>query len=211
MKTTLRLLSALITALLFATGTFAQTAEEILAKVDAQVNQPTDEGFFMVMEMKIPLIGTVGTDVYSRGDKVRMEINKDGKRSVTYIDGETHWDYDSSTNTVTIKTVKKDQPSEAKENMEMLKGVADGYTPKIQKETSDAWYIRCTKNKNNADKNDPKRMDLVVLKPDYRLKSVSANASILTITMRDFTYGIPESKVTFSADEFPGATIVDER
>lgn len=211
MKQTFNFFVAAIAAIFLTVGSFAQTAQEIIDKVDAQMNRPTDDGLYMVMEMKFPIIGAVASQIHSRGDKTRMEISKDGKRSVTYMDGKTHWDYDSEKNTVTIKTVKSESSSDAEDNVKMLKGIADGYTPKIQKETAEAWYIRCTKNRDNAKKDDPKRMDLVVLKPDFRLKSVSASVSIVTVTMRDFEFGVPESKVTFSADEFPGATIVDER
>ena len=211
MEKVFRIIVAVFSAVLLSTGAFAQTAEEILAKVDAQTNRPADEGSYFVMEMKIPLLGTFSSDVYTRGEKIRMEVNDAGKRSISFIDGETHWDYDPAKNEIVIKTVPKDKPSNAQENMQMIKGFGNGYTPSIRKETDDAWYIRCTKDRDNPDKDAPKRMDLVVLKPDCRLQSVSASASIVTITMRDFDFGVPESKVTFDAAEFPGATIVDNR
>ena len=102
----LKCLTGILAALLFTTGAFAQTAEEIVARAETQMNQPTDDGYYMVMEMKIPLIGTFGTQAYTRGDKMRLEMNKDGKQVITYIDGETEWEYDSSKNEVTIKTAK---------------------------------------------------------------------------------------------------------
>ena len=207
----LKCLTGILAALLFTTGAFAQTAEEIIARAETQMNQPTDDGYYMVMEMKIPLIGTLGTQAYTRGDKMRLEMNKDGKQDVTYIDGETEWEYDSSKNEVTIKTAKKNKSNDTQENMKMLKGFSNGYKPVIRKETADAWYIRCTKTRENTNKDDPNKIDLIISKADYSLLSMSATVSLITITMRDFAYGVPESRVTFNPDEFPGATIVDTR
>lgn len=212
MKTSFKRIFCFLPALILAWGAYAQTAEEILDRVNVQMNGSAEDGLYMVMDMKLPLLGTYSAAAYSLGDKMRIEMNRDGKRSVSYIDGQTRWEYESEKNTVTIKTVVKDSTASSPENnLEMLRGITDGYRAQIRKETDEAWYIRCTKTRDNKDKNDPRHMDLVVLKPDCRLKSMTAKASFITITMRDFATGVPESKVTFDSAEFPGAAIIDTR
>jgi len=66
---------ALITGLAIGFAAFAQSAEEILARME-KVMEPSSqsEAIAMTMEMKIPILGTMGTRVFTYGDKSKMVI-----------------------------------------------------------------------------------------------------------------------------------------
>ena len=57
----------------------------------------------------------------------------------------------------------------------------------------------------------PKKMTLIVAKGTYMPVSLSASVSLMTITMRDLSYGVTEKQVTFNPEDYPNATIVDKR
>ena len=110
----------------------AQTAQEIVDKMDevmADVNP--DDGMTMVMEMKMPIIGTVATHVLSLGDKMRMDIGKGKDLLITWEDAFTEWTYDAEKNQITIKNRAADATSEADENMKMFDGITAGYDVSI--------------------------------------------------------------------------------
>ena len=93
---------ALLTAFVLAVAAYAQTAEEIIAKMDEAMSQVSEEnGFRMTMDMKIPILGTMSTNAWTRGDKMRMEAKMMGKQLITWQDGETEWTYDADENTRT--------------------------------------------------------------------------------------------------------------
>lgn len=191
----------------------AQTAQEIVDKMDqvmADVNP--DDGMTMVMEMKMPIIGTVATHVLSLGDKMRMDIGKGKDVLITWEDAFTEWTYDAEKNQITIKNRAADATSEADENMKMFDGITAGYDVSIRKETPTEWHIRCKKNRNNKEKDDPKTMDLVVEKGTYMPLSLSAKVSMVTVTMRNLAFGtVTEKDVTFDPAAYPTAKVVDER
>ena len=191
----------------------AQTAQEIVDKMDqimADVNP--DDGMTMVMEMKMPIIGTVATHVLSLGDKMRMDIGKGKDVLITWEDAFTEWTYDAEKNQITIKNRAADATSEADENMKMFDGITAGYDVSIRKETPTEWHIRCKKNRNNKEKDDPKTMDLVVEKGTYKPLSLSAKVSMVTVTMRNLAFGtVTEKDVTFDPAAYPTAKVVDER
>ena len=87
---------ALLTACVLAVAAYAQTAEEIIAKMDAAMEQvEAANGFRMTMDLKIPILGTMSTNAWSRGDKMRLEAKMMGKQLITWQDGETEWTYDA--------------------------------------------------------------------------------------------------------------------
>ncbi len=191
----------------------AQTAQEIVDKMDqVMANVDADDGMSMVMEMKMPIIGTIATHVLSLGGKMRMDIAKGQDTLITWVDASTEWTYDSDKNQVTIKNRTADAPSKADENMKMFDGITAGYDVSIRKETPAEWHIRCRKNRDNKEKDDPKTMDLVVEKGTYMPLSLSAKVSMVTITMRNLAYGVvTEKDVTFDPASYPTAKVVDER
>ena len=203
---------ALLTALTLAVAAYAQTAEEIVAKMDAAMEQVSAEnGFRMTMDIKIPILGTMSSDAWSLGDKMRLEANMMGKKLVTWQDGQTEWTYDSSENTITIENQDKTKKSDEKENMKMFQSATEGYDVSIAKETSSAWTIKCKKNRFNTNKDDPKNMEIVIAKDTYYPMSLSAKVDLVTVTMRNLKFNVTEEEVTFNKADYPGATIIDKR
>ena len=203
---------ALLTALTLVVAAYAQTAEEIVARMDAAMEQVSAEnGFRMTMDIKIPILGTMSSDAWSLGDKMRLEAQMMGKKLVTWQDGQTEWTYDAGENTITIENQDKTKKSDEKENMEMFQSATEGYDVSIAKETSSAWTIKCKKNRFNTNKDDPKNMEIVIAKDTYYPMSLSAKVDLVTVTMRNLKFNVTEEEVTFNKADYPGATIIDKR
>ena len=195
-------------ALLTATALFAQTAEEIVARMDEVTDQFEAEGFSMIMDMKIPIVGTFSTTMYTLGDKYKASITIMGKELITWSDGKTDWEYDASKNTLTISNATS---SDAEDSMNTLNGITDGYDVKLKKETADAWHIQCTKSKTNTNKDDPKKMDLVVAKGTYLPISHTVTIDGVKVILHDFAKGVTEEEVTFDPSKYATAEIIDKR
>ena len=205
-------LLAIISFIALATTAMAQTAEEIVSRMNAEISKHNEsEGFAITMDMKIILVGTISSRSYILGDKMRIEANKDGKDFVTWSDGKTEWSYDSETNEIEIKNAKPKEKSDKDSNTKMFKDVTEGYDVRIDKETATEWHIRCKRSKSNPDKDAPKRMDLVVAKETYWPVSLTTSVTAASVTMRDISFGVTESQVTFNEKDYPGAKIVDKR
>ena len=203
---------ALLTACVLAVAAYAQTAEEIVARMDAAMEQVSAEnGFRMTMDIKIPILGTMSSDAWSLGDKMRLEANMMGKKLVTWQDGQTEWTYDSSENTITIEHQDKTKKSDEQENMKMFQSATEGYDVSIAKETAEAWTIKCRKNRFNTNKDDPKNMEIVIAKDTYYPMSLSAKVDLVTVTMHNLKFNVTEEEVTFNKADYPGATIIDKR
>ena len=205
-------LIAIISFIALATTAMAQTAEEIVSRMNAEISKHNEsEGFAITMDMKIILVGTISSRSYILGDKMRIEANKDGKDFVTWSDGKTEWSYDSETNEIEIKNAKPKEKSDKDSNTKMFKDVTEGYDVRIDKETATEWHIRCKRSKSNPDKDAPKRMDLVVAKGTYWPVSLTTSVTAASVTMRDISFGVTESQVTFNEKDYPGVKIVDKR
>ena len=203
---------ALLTACVLAVAAYAQTAEEIVARMDAAMEQVSAEnGFRMTMDLKIPILGTMSSDAWSLGDKMRLEAEMMGKKLVTWQDGQTEWTYDAGENTITIENQDKTKKSDEKENMKMFQSATEGYDVSIAKETAEAWTIKCRKNRFNTNKDDPKNMELVIAKDTYYPMSLSAKVDLVTVTMRNLKFNVTEQEVTFNKADYPGVTIIDKR
>lgn len=205
-------LFAIISFIALATTAMAQTAEEIVSRMNAEISKHNEsEGFAITMDMKIILVGTISSRSYVLGDKMRLEANKDGKDFVTWSDGKTEWSYDSETNEIEITNAKPKEKSDKDSNTKMFKDVTEGYDVRIDKETATEWHIRCKRSKSNPDKDAPKRMDLVVAKGTYWPVSLTTSVTAASVTMRDISFGVTESQVTFNEKDYPGVKIVDKR
>ena len=200
----------LLTALLAAFALSAQTAQEIVARMDQETERFTEEGVSFIMEIKMPIVGTVATDILMLGDKYKFSSNVKGKRIVYWSDGVSDWEYDTSENEIVI-TKAKPSESQAEEKVKMLKSVTEGYDVKLVKETEDAWFLRCTKSKTNTVKDDPKRMDMEISKETYLPIGHKAGTGLVTVTMRNMRVGVTEEEVTFNPADFPGVRIIDNR
>ena len=205
-------LIAIISFIALATAAMAQTAEEIVSRMEAEMSKHNEsEGFAMTMDIKMIFIGTISSRSYVLGDKMRIEANRDGKDFVTWSDGKTDWNYDSEKNEIEITNAKPREKSETEGDTKLFKGITDGYDIKIDKETATEWHIRCKRSRSNPDKDAPKRMDLVVAKETYWPVNLSTSVTAASVTMRDISFGVTEEQVTYNPKEFPNATIVDKR
>ena len=205
-------LFAIISFIALATTAMAQTAEEIVSRMNAEISKHNEsEGFAITMDMKIILVGTISSRSYILGDKMRIEANKDGKDFITWSDGKTEWSYDPEKNEIEITDAKPKEKSEAESDTKMFTGITDGYDVKIDKETPTEWHIRCKRSKSNPDKDAPKKMDLVVAKGTYWPVSLTTSVTAASVTMRDISFGVTEEQVTFNSKDYPGVTIVDKR
>lgn len=205
-------LIAIISFIALATAAMAQTAEEIVSRMEAEMSKHNEsEGFAMTMDIKMIFIGTISSRSYVLGDKMRIEANRDGKDFVTWSDGKTDWSYDPEKNEIEITNAKPKEKSETDGDTKLFKDITAGYDIKIDKETATEWHIRCKRSRSNPDKDAPKRMDLVVSKETYWPVSLNTSVTAASVTMRDISFGVTEEQVTFNPKEFPNATIVDKR
>lgn len=202
---------ALMAAGVLAVAAFAQTPREIIDRMEDVMGSLEVEGVVMTMDIKIPIVGTMSSKAWNRGDKTRIEGTIAGVRIVTFIDGDTEWEYNSKENQVRIKAHDVTKVSQEESNAKLFDAVSEGYDVSISKETATAWHLRCKKSKTNPNKDDPKTMDLVIAKGSYRPLSLTAQVSVLTVTIRDLGFDVTEKQVTFDPADFPGATIIDER
>ena len=205
-------LIAIISFIALATAAMAQTAEEIVSRMEAEMSKHNEsEGFAMTMDIKMIFIGTISSCSYVLGDKMRIEANRDGKDFVTWSDGKTDWSYDPEKNEIEITNAKPKEKSETGGDTKLFKDITAGYDIKIDKETATEWHIRCKRSRSNPDNDAPKRMDLVVAKETYWPVSLSTSVTAASVTMRDISFGVTEEQVTYNPKEFPNATIVDKR
>ena len=187
----------------------AQTPQEIISRMETEMEKHEKEGIIMTVDAKISILGTVTTKTYSLGDKMRSEGKMMGIEIITWTDGNTEWSYNSKTNEVKIST--QEESSETEGDAEMFSDITDGYDVTIDKETDKAWYLLCKKSKSNKDKDDPKKIELAIAKKTYMPISLKTKMSGVTITMRDISFGVTEKQVTFDAKNYPGVKIVDKR
>lgn len=187
----------------------AQTPQEIISRMETEMEKHEKEGIVMTVDAKISILGTVTTKTYSLGDKMRSEGKMMGIEIITWTDGNTEWSYNSKTNEVKIST--QEESSETEGDAEMFNDITDGYDVTIDKETDKAWYLLCKKSKSNKDKDDPKKIELAIAKKTYMPISLKTKMSGVTITMRDISFGVTEKQVTFDAKNYPGVKIVDKR
>ena len=199
-----------VAALFAVTALFAQTNEEILARMDAELATLDSNGFSMIMELKIPILGSYSTNMYTRGNKTKALVDVKGEKTILWSDSVTNWEYDVNKNELTITNAKSTKSS-SDDSMSALKGVTDGYDVKLKKEDDSVWYFICTKSKTNTNKDDPKKMDLAVSKTTYLPVRTSITQHGVTVTFRDFAKGVDEADVTFDPSLYPNATIVDKR
>lgn len=205
-------LIAIIGFIVMATAAMAQTAEEIVSRMDAELAKHNDaEGVAITMDIKMIIVGTVSSRSYILGDKIRVEADIKDNRMVTWKDEKTQWTYESESNQIEITDAKPNEKSETEGDAKMFNGITEGYDVSISKETPTEWHIRCKRSKSNPDKDAPKKMDLVVAKDTYWPVSLTTSLTGVTVTMRELSYGVTEDQVTFNPKEFPTATIVDKR
>ena len=200
-----------ILALFAAVAALAQTPQEIVARMDDVMKEHEKEGVSLVIEVKMPIVGSMVSRSFTLGDKARVEADLMGVAMVTWTDGKSQWVYDSDKNQVEIKDWTVSDKSSTDGDAAMFSGIIEGYEIILKDETDDAWYLLCRKLRSNRDKDAPKSMDLVVAKGSYYPVSLRATVSGVTLTMRDIAFGVSESLVTFNPSDYPGVKILDNR
>ena len=200
-----------LAALLIAGSTFAQTAQEIVDRMEAEMEKHENDGIIMTVDAKLPVVGTMTTKTYTLGDRLRVEGEMLGVKIITWSDGQTEWTYNSKSNTVEIVREKESTKDSSDGDAEMFLGITDGYDVSIEKETADAWHILCKKSKTNTDKDAPKTINLAVSKKNFYPISLKTKMSGVGLTLRDISFGVAESQVTFNPKDFPGVKIEDKR
>ncbi len=198
-----------LSALLWGIAAFAQTPQEIIARMDAEIGKREHEGIVMSADSKIPILGSVTVKTYTLGNKMRAETTIKGIKVITWTDDTTSWEYDSKKNEITIK--KEIATVDAEDDMGMFAGITEGYDITQQSETADAWHFLCKKSKSNTEKDAPKSMDLVVAKGNYLPISLSFKMSGISMTLRNIAFGVTEKQVTFNPADYPDAKIIDKR
>ena len=201
---------AIFAALAVAISASAQTAEEILTRMEQIFDKHGTDSLCMIMDMKIPILGTMTTRAWTLGNKTRIDAKVMGKQMITWSDGTTEWTYNEAKNELEIAD-DKGKTSEDSGDAEMFTGVADGYDVSIKKETADSWTIQCKKSKSNTNKDDPKSMEVVVAKGTYYPISLSAKMSGVKVTMREISFDVTEEQVTFYPEKYSGAKVIDKR
>jgi outer membrane lipoprotein-sorting protein len=190
---------------------FAQTPEEIIGRMDSEMKKADEQGLAITMDIAIPIIGKTSAAMRIRGEKSRTEMSLKDFKETLWMDESTMWTYSSKDNEVVIENRSADSKNSSDDNIEMFSGITEGYDVTLEKETADTWQFRCDKSKSNTNKDDPKKMTLIVSKKDYMPKSLSTKLKGVTVTMRDAKLGVSESEVTFNPASLPGVTITDKR
>ena len=199
----------IIACLALSVAAMAQTAEEILDKMDEVFSRYEKDGIAMAVQTKIPILGSITMKAWTLGQKSRMETKLMGANLIIWDDGETEWTYNAKDNKLTIDS--STPSSEEDGDAEMFQDVTDGYDVSIKKETADAWYIQCKKSKTNTNKEDPKSMEIVVAKGTYHPVSLTTKMQGVTLIMKDLSFGVTEDQVTFDPKKYASAKVVDKR
>lgn len=149
---------------------FAQTADEIVARMEKEVARGEKEGVAMTMTMIIPLVGEIVTKMKVIGDDTRSVVKMKEEDMVIWTDKTT-----------------------------------------ITGETDATWSLKCVRTHDNPDKDDLKRMDIVVSKKTFLPVRLTAKASVATLIISDYSIGVTPEEVKFDASAYPGVKITDKR
>ena len=201
-------------ALVWASATFAQTGLEIVNRMNEMLASHESDGNIFYIDIKMPIVGSITTKTMSLGDKARMEFNVSEIDVITYMDQTTQWMYTPGNNEVIITgaTAKSNNPAvDSAMDMGMFDDIADGYDISIKSENLVKWELACKKKKKNPDKDAPKNITIEVRKETYQPLSFSTKIMGVTLTMRDFSFGVTQDQVTFNPDDYPGLKITDKR
>ena len=195
----------------FASVAWAQTPQEIVSRMQEEMGKHSDEGVAMTVDAKALLIGTMTSRTYALGDKIRVDASMMGMDVITWTSGKTMWIYNSESNEVDVMELDLQSKSSGSGDVKMFNGITDGYDVTVDEETDESWYLYCKKKDSNTDVNMPSKMDLVVAKGTYMPLSLSFKMEGIKITMRDLSFGVTESQVTFNPQDYPGVKINDNR
>lgn len=202
-----KLMLMLSVALMSVMTLHAQTTDEIISRMESEFEKHQPEGVVMTMVIKIALVGDIPVNIKTLGDKY-LSTALDGS-IVSWGDGTTTWTYDKQKNELTIDNASA--KSDAGDKIGMLDNLTAGYKVKLVKETSQAWYFKCKKLSSNKNKEDIKKMELVVDKETYYPVSMETSGLLASITIKDVSFGVTEDEVIYDPALYSGAKIIDKR
>ncbi len=205
-------LIVILTGLFVGLAVSAQTAEEIMEKMDSVMSGMPEDRMAVTFEIKIPVMGSFKTTGYTLGGKKCFLTTVKGITITVWTDGQTDWTYNSKNNEIEITNAKADRKNEdSSDEMDMFNGVTEGYDVSIKSQDAVSWTIQCTKSKTNKDKDSPKNMEVVVQKGTFYPVSLSAKVHGTSVHISDISYDVTEEQVTFNPALYPDAQIVDKR
>lgn len=199
-------------AFLSATVTFAQTGLEIVTRMNQRMSDRQSEGMCMSADVKIPVMGTVTTKTYAYGNKRRMDVESSKINTITFIDDTLQWTYVKGSTEVVLTNLnigkRSDNPGT---DTGMFDDIPDAYDITIKSQNAVKWELQCKRKKNIDDDDYPKHLTLEVRKETFEPISMNFKVMGISMSMHHIIFGIPESKVTFNPDDFPGVTVIDQR
>ena len=190
---------------------FAQTPEEIVDKMCAEMDRSDTEGCTLDFKMKIPIVGLVVSQNTILGNKTKTIMSARDIVSTIWTDGTTKWTYEEKDNEIIIEAVDPSKSKDEDFDTKAFNSISDGYDLTLKSETPEAWNILCKKSRSNKDKDDPNRMNLTVSKATYLPICLEMKKAIFTITIENFSLGASEESVTFNPAQYPNAKIIDKR
>lgn len=204
-----------VCTLVWAMSLFAQTGLEIVDRMNERINGRRSQGISLVVDVKIPVVGTVVTKTAVLGEKRRIDMKVKDHDVITFNDGKTNWVYMAESNSVIITndtiTAKVASSSQGSMDVDMFGDLSGGYDITIKSENLVKWELLCKKKKSNDDDDTPKKITLEVRKESYDPIIMTTKMMGINITMRDFKFGVTEDQVTFNPDNYPGIKITDKR
>ncbi|MBO6161031.1 MAG: hypothetical protein J6O01_06075 [Bacteroidales bacterium] len=204
-------LAAIAAMLLSGAVVSAQTPEEIVQKMSAQLDRCNAEGFSMDFVMKMPIVGTIRTHEQIFGKKMKTSMSNEEKDVVIWYDETTKWTFDSKDNTVTVENRALSSSEAEESDMKAFDRLRDGYGFKLQEETPEAWYILCKKTRSNKDKDAPGTMNLAVDKATFLPLYIRSKKSMFMVSIENVVPGVTEESVTFHPEAYPTAKVIDKR
>ena len=200
-------LITIIVFMVIALSALAQTPQEIVSRMEDVMNANESRGIIMLVDIKMPLIGTITSKIYTLGDKTYTKGGMLGQRAYTWTDPETTYVYYPDNNEIVIEDTEEDTDTET----QMFDSISDGYDLVLTSENQRAWHIRGRKKKDNKEKDAPKKLEIVISKADYRPLSLTAKDTFMTMTLHGVSFGVNPEKVTFDMKKHAGAKVTDQR
>lgn len=203
------LLFTLAAVLMSSAALYAQTPEEVVAKMQEQLLCADAEGYAMDMTMKMAIVGSATTHILVRGEKTKIQIAGNSGSEIDWTDATTKWAYDPAKADVTVSA----KPVEGKKDGDLapFMNLTEGYKVISKGETADEWIFVCKKLSTNKDKDAAKKIDLKVSKKTCLPTFLQMKKSIVTMTIENVALGVTEDEVTFRPEDYPGVKIVDNR
>ena len=201
-------------AFLSATMSFAQTGAEIVNRMNERINARRSEGISVIVEVKIPIVGTVSTKTSALGDRKRVDVRMKERDVITFSLQDTTWIYTVQDNSVLITTdtiMSKVNSSNQEGNIDMFGDIVEVYDITIKSQNLVKWELVCKRKKGNKDDDYPKNITLEVRKDTYEFISMTTKMMGISMVMRDLKFGLTQKDVTFNQANYPGVKVTDQR